>query len=171
MFKTAKLYRILALFYIYGLLLYTLVALDYYSHPPLVGLIGLGSIASSTFILLVRPKSSASRTKNIILSYLFAIFVGIVYQQIIIFFNPHFDHHMPIHFQSLSVMAVVTIIVIFRRFKIDHPPAVGMTVGLVLESWHYMTILVLISSVTGLLLIPVFFKRIIFPKKRNHLTK
>lgn len=158
MFHATKPHRILALFYIYGLLFYTLVALDYYSDPPLFGLIGLGSIASSTFILLVRPTGAASRPKNLILCYIFAIFIGIVFQEVIYFFKPPNPHHLPLHFQALAVMAVVTTIVIFRIVQLDHPPAVGMTLGLVLESWHYMTILVVFSSVLGLLLIPRFFK-------------
>lgn len=158
MFKSTKLLRILVLFYIFALLLYTLVTLDYFSEPPLFGFIGLGSIASSTFILLTRPASPSASAKNIIPAYLIAILTGIVFQKIIIFFQPHFSPHLPLHFQGLAVMSVLTIIVIFNNFNIDHPPAVGMTLGLVLESWHYMTIVVLMSSVIGLLLIPKLFQ-------------
>ncbi|KTD65757.1 HPP family protein [Legionella spiritensis] len=152
-----KLHRILALFYIFGLLLYTVVAIDYFSRPPLFGLIGLGSIASSIFILITHPAGSSSSPKNIIFGYLIAILIGFIFQKIIVFFQPHIQPHLPLHFQCLAVMAVVTVIIIFHRCNIDHPPAVGMTLGLVLESWEYMTIIVLIIAVTGLLLIPKLF--------------
>lgn len=160
MLKLKAIYRIFAVFYIFALLLFTVAGLDHFSVPPLFGLIGLSSIASSSFILLNHPLSPTSAPKHIISAYAIAIVTGILFQRIIAYFEPSLPLHLPLHFQGLAVLSVVFVMATFRSLKIDHPPAVGITLALVLETWMIMTIAVLVVAIAGLLLIPKLFKNI-----------
>lgn len=141
------------LVYIFCLILYLLMAIDYVSDPPVLGIIGISSIAASIFILLVRLDREAASYKNIILGYVVAISTGITFHWAVKLTGANiFSTHNSLLFESISSLSIIVTISLFLILRIDHPPAVGMMLGLVLEHWTLISLCVFVSSVLGLLL-------------------
>lgn len=154
------------LIYIFCLILYILMAIDYVSDPPVLGIIGVSSIAASIYILLVRLDREAASYKNIIFGYVVSIIVGTVFHWVIKLTGSNsFSAHNSLLFEGISALSIIVTISLFLILRIDHPPAVGMTLGLVLEHWTLISLGVFISSVLGL-----FVFRIILVKSPSRIT-
>ncbi len=143
-----------------------LFVIDYLADPPITGIIGLSALCASIFIFLVRPESKAANLLHFYSGFLIAIVVGIIFHYLIsITGNNVFSAHNSLLFEILSSASVIVTISIFFILKIDHPPAIGMTLGLVLEAWTMESIVVLVIAILLVSLIKLWIN----PRTINHM--
>lgn len=106
-------------------------------HQHVLDGLGMGSLGSSAFLIFTYPKTKTARIKNILGGYFFAIVVGLCGHYLR--FHLPFDWSLiPYTFDDAcySTIAFSLAAVLMVIFRCEHPPAVGLAIGLVLDSWN-----------------------------------
>jgi CBS-domain-containing membrane protein len=155
-----KIYFLLHAIYAFLLIFFMMAAVDFPLDTPLLGIIGASAICASIFILLRGIDNPAASYKNIILGYLVAFLVGIIFHELNMKLNDNkVLSELPFFFECLYALAVLIVITLFFIFKINHPPAVGMTLGLVIEHWFPGSLLVFCLAIFGLVVFRFLLSR------------
>ena len=135
-------------------------AMDTAADSMLVKIIGITSLGASTFIVFARHTSKAARTKSLIGAYIIAMTVGVCCFYIATFFNPELLYaHEILRFEILSAIAFALTMLITIICDMTHPPAVGLSVGLVMHVWQYSSLFIIFSAVVGLAIIQHFLSK------------
>lgn len=130
-----------------------MVSINLFLGTGILGVVGISAVCASIFILLRGVDNPAASYKNILFGYGVALIVGVFYHWIINFVDSDaFSFTIPFLFECLCAVSILTVIFIFFTFKLNHPPAIGMTLGLVIEHWVPGSIVVISLSVLGLIL-------------------
>jgi len=132
-----------------------LVFLDILEHTALIATLG-----ASAFIIFIMPNSYISMPKQVLGGYA----IGIICGCLCFFLTKGFSHSfiaMPEKFFTVSFgsLAVGTAIFIMAAINYEHPPAVGISLGLVLNQWNHQTIIFIIFAVIIMLVV----KRLLQP--------
>ena len=138
-----------------------LMGLMYGRSPNLdiLSAIGATSLASSAFMVIGLPKSNGAAPFRIFVGYALAGFSGMAW---------HYIAHLTIHTYGVPVifsncitgaLAASTAMLLMAIFDAEHPPAMGLALGLVLEFWDDWTLLVILIAVVVLCLIKILFGR------------
>jgi CBS-domain-containing membrane protein len=108
-------------------------------------------LGSSAFIVFTMPEAQVSRPRFLIGGYLIGIAAGLLcyYISSLSLLTRIFVIHeySLVVFGSLSVGLAIFAMVITDT---EHPPAAGLALGLILNEWSYMTIVVAIVGVISL---------------------
>lgn len=124
-------------------ILLILVFLDVLSHTAIIATLG-----SSAFLVFTRPRAYASRSRPLIGGYLIGMAVGVLYYGAALL-PAHFS--MPVSEATVlvvfSAMAVGTAIFLMVVTDTEHPPAAGMSLGLVLNQWDHKTLVFILIAV------------------------
>ena len=119
----------------------------------------IAALGASTFIAFAVPRSLQSEPRYMIGGYLVGILVGssigtlsasISYSDIVT------AHVAMIVFGALATGLAMFVMVIT---KTEHPPAAALALGLVLNEWDFLTLVVVIVGVLALSI----FKRLVLP--------
>jgi hypothetical protein len=135
-----------------------LFLLDVAAISPVEWAVGASSLASSAFIVFVVPRVSAAEPIRILGGYVICVIVGSAGHfalQAIMPFSTIFGTHI---FELITALSLGMSIVLMVLFKFQHPPAVGMTVILVLEHWGLASLSVIVFGVFVLIFLRVWFK-------------
>ena len=124
--------------------------------------VGAGSLASSAYIVFSKPSSVASSPLNMLVAYVIAIVVGIFFRVVV----EHWwvscaDFFQINHFcwpGVIAALAVVVSLLIMAAVRIEHPPAAGMALILVLDVHDYQTLVIILMSVVVLALLKRLLK-------------
>ncbi len=124
----------------------------------------VASLGASTFIVFTMPEAQVSRPRFLIGGY----FIGILIGTIFYFIMQHllsYDLHIPHESLLAMVTAVAVGSAIFMMVILDfeHPPAAGVTLGLVANAWSLKVIIVIFI---GILLL-TGIKTILKPMLKN----
>jgi len=130
-----------------GLAMFTvlliLLFLDTASHAAIIAVLG-----SSAFLVFTRPRAYASQPRRLLGGYVIGGAVGIACHYISLFplwsamsISP--TAHL-IVFGALAVGAGIFLMVVTNT---DHPPAAGMSLGLVLNSWDKWDLMFIMAAV------------------------
>lgn len=114
--------------------------------------IGVSSLAASIVLVFVGPESRKARVRNILLGYIIAMSVGLVFFYLNSFLISTKEGSLFIQFCCASVGVSLCA---YAMFMLDalHPPAVGITLSLILEYWHARWLLLLVFAVITLIII------------------
>jgi hypothetical protein len=135
-----------------------LLAMHFFAHADTtLGIIGATSLASTTFLLFVAHDTVMARIPRMLSGYLLAIIVGAA--------GSFFLHHQLIcdvtycaltpAFALSAGFAIFILTLLMNIFDCQHPPAAGLTIGLVLRDWN----------LEGLIIIGVFILLLALLKK------
>lgn len=115
--------------------------------------IGVSSLSSSAFICFGMPQSPTAKLYRVILSYVVAIILGISFHELpnILMYKPYI--HMPIAMALASGLSVSLTMAILTLFDWGHPPAIGLSLGLVVVEWNYGIIITVVGALIFLCLI------------------
>lgn len=138
-------------------MLFTLLFLDMVTYPALIT-----SLGATFFTMFIIPNAYASAPRRLIGGYAIGILSGIFFyclvnNSFVIYFLPiTYPHHMIL----FGTIAVGTAGFIMTLTNMEHPPAVGVALGLVINDWDWLTlcflaIAVLLSSVIKTLFKPI----------------
>lgn len=135
-------------------MLIVLLFLDVLFHAAII--VSLGSTA---FTIFAMPKSRAARTRPLIGGYLIAIALGVLCSFLSLlpklFFTPASERPLLIFFGALAVGLAIFVMILA---DCEHPPAAGMALGLVLNSWDRETLTFVLSAVLLLAIVKRLLK-------------
>jgi CBS-domain-containing membrane protein len=124
-------------------ILVILLFLDVLTHTAIIACLG-----SSAFLIFTRPRAYAARPRPFIGGYLVSMVIGVFYS-----YATHLPDalQLPVSaatvFVVFSAMAVGGAIFIMVITDTEHPPAAGLALGLVLNSWDYRTLAFILGAV------------------------
>ena len=107
----------------------------------------IASLGASTFIIFTMPDSFAAKPRNFIGGYITGIAIGVINSLLVGWIAYEYSlssHTIYIVFGAISVGTTMFLMVILDT---EHPPAVGLSLGLVLNRWDYTTVLFIFSAV------------------------
>ena len=131
-----------------------LLVLDAVTQTVLIAALG-----ASTFIAFAVPRSLHSDPRHMIGGYV----VGILAGSLLGTLNTtlQFDSMVTAHTIMVVFSAIATGLAMFIMVltKTEHPPAAALALGLVLNEWDWLTLMVVIAGVVAL----SAFKRLVLP--------
>jgi len=130
-----------------------LLVLDAVTQTVLIAALG-----SSAFIAFAVPRSLHSSPRHMIGGYVVGIFAGALMSTFatLIDVSASTDHAIMIVFGAFAISLAMFTMVVTRT---EHPPAAALALGLVLNEWNLLTLLVVLTGVVGLSII----KQLILP--------
>ena len=138
-------------------ILLILIFLDVIKHTAIIATLG-----SSVFVIFALPSSYSSRPRPLIGGYIVAIVIGALFYFLsglpVLEQLPISSQTQIIIFGALSVGLTIFGMVVTDT---EHPPAAGMSLGLVLNTWDYMTLIFIVCAVLLLALIRHTFRRVL----------
>ena len=126
-----------------------LVFLDILEHTALIATLG-----ASAFIVFVMPNSYISRPAQVLGGYAIGIVCGCSCFLLMMGLSRFLDG-VPARVFLVSFGAVTVGVAIFLMAAInyEHPPAVGVSLGLVLNPWNHQTIIFIVFAVILMLVV------------------
>jgi CBS-domain-containing membrane protein len=137
-------------------ILLVLLFLDVIQHTAIIATLG-----ASAFIIFIMPKSYISMPRQVIFGYLIGIIAGCVchFSALALSALPFItDKVAMILFGALAVGITIFILAITDT---EHPPVVGVALGLVLNQWNYQTIIFIICAVGIMTVIKILLEPIL----------
>ena len=120
-----------------------LLFLDVESHPAV-----LGSLGASSFIAFAMPEAQVSRPRFLIGGYIVGIIVGTVFFFLSQFLlSANLDISEDVALPMLAAAAVGFSIFVMVVFDLEHPPASGLALGLVINEWSIRTLVVVLCGI------------------------
>ena len=118
----------------------------------------IASLGASAFIAFAVPRSLHSGYRHMIGGYLVGMLAGIVMASLNEWIDPPggWDHAVMVVFGALAISLAMFTMVVTRT---EHPPAAALALGLVLNEWTIVTLLVVLAGVVVLSAV----KRLVLP--------
>jgi CBS-domain-containing membrane protein len=118
----------------------------------------IASLGASAFIAFAVPRSKLSGHRHLIGGYIVGIVAGVIAASLNNWIDPPggWDHAVMVIFGASAISLAMFLMVITRT---EHPPAAALALGLVLNEWSFMTLLVVFAGVVALSVI----KRLVLP--------
>ena len=133
---------IFAMFLTFGIL----IAFGKIEKLNILGAIGASSMAASSFISVSHPGSAMADSRHMIGGYLIGVSVGIIFKLFVVFLGfqgiPHLHRHI---LSATCAVGLSTYLMI--KTHTEHPPAAGMSLGLVLEDWSSWTVVTIFIAI------------------------
>lgn len=131
-------------------LLAILFTLNAYAETKILWAVGAGSLASSSFLVFGQPSSPASRPVKLIGGFLIGIVSGEIMRLLAAYaFNFTGNWATAPDFHMVGVLAALSVglcLVLMALLKMQHPPAAGMSMVLVLDVRGYYVIAIIIVA-------------------------
>ncbi|MBU0711891.1 HPP family protein [bacterium] len=126
-----------------------LIFLDILEHTAIIATLG-----ASAFIIFIMPNSYISLPKQVLGGYI----VGIICGWLCFFLMTGFIYFLSfipekVFVVSFGSLAVGTAIFLMAVIDFEHPPAVGVSLGLVLNQWNHQTIIFIIFALIIMLVV------------------
>lgn len=119
----------------------------------------IASLGATAFIAFAVPRSLHSGSRNLIGGYVVGMLVGVTMSMLNTFIDMagDWDHAVMVVFGALAISLAMFVMVVTRT---EHPPAAALALGLVLNEWTFVTLVVVLSgvivlSVTKRLVLPM----------------
>lgn len=137
----------------------TLIVLGGIQHINLLGYIGTGSLGSSAFLVFCLPQARSARSGRLLGGYCISMLSGIIFSALIChlkLFNGNFFTHYCTDITAVIAMTVAIFSMVF--FRMEHPPAVGFVLGLIMDNWTYKTLIMIIAVILLLTIVKLLLK-------------
>jgi CBS-domain-containing membrane protein len=119
----------------------------------------IAALGASTFIAFAVPRSPHSDPRHMVGGYLVGIVAGSIMGTIHLALHisdPSIAHASMIVFGALATALAMFVMVVT---KTEHPPAAALALGLVLNEWNFLTLLVIVAGIVSLSIL----KRLVLP--------
>ncbi|HYE12696.1 MAG TPA: HPP family protein [Patescibacteria group bacterium] len=138
--------------YIFQCTLATVVTFVIFLFVDIISsMIILASYGATTFIAFTMPWGYAARPRNIIGGYIVGSIVGIlIYSLQGLLLHSHIlvNNHLLLLISSALCVGITSIILVTT--DTEHPPAVGMALGLIINDWNFLSILITLTAIITL---------------------
>lgn len=133
-----------------GFMLVLLLTLNSFATSPILWAVGSGSLASSCYLVFGQPSSISSSPRRIVGGYLIGIAVGEFVRLIVskfYVFGADFLQQTNLHAVGVfAALAVGGCLVVMALLDLEHPPAAGMTLVLILDVHDYYVLAVIMAA-------------------------
>jgi len=118
-----------------------------HSSSLVLGAIGASSIGATCFILFATPKSTTAEVQHVWGGYVIGVSVGVLCRYSTHLYDklPHIVELMAFH-GLCAAFAIALASMLMALFRLSHPPAIGMALGLVLEPWDHWTLIIVFTA-------------------------
>ena len=118
----------------------------------------IASLGASAFIAFAVPRSLHSDPRHLVGGYVVGLISGVAMSSLysLLSLQGSWDHAIMIVFGALAISIAMFTMVVTRT---EHPPAAALALGLVLNEWNLLTLVVVLVGVIGLSII----KQIVTP--------
>jgi CBS-domain-containing membrane protein len=136
-----------------AVVLVLLLVLDAVTQTVLIAALG-----SSAFIAFAVPRSLHSGPRSLVGGYVVGILAGSLMGTLntLIDVSPSFDHAVMVICGAIAISLAMFTMVVTRT---EHPPAAALALGLVLNEWSLLTLLVVLLGVVELSIV----KQLVLP--------
>ena len=151
---------LIAVIYVAGVL----IALSGSAGSNLLWAIGAGALSSSSYIVFVTPKSITAQSRRIIGGYIVGIVAGMVVHIVLVAVKQNLLlDHSPVAlnnhlFWASAAVTVGIAMILMVIINAEHPPAVGISLVLVLDIQHYMIIVIILAAAIVLAVLKKIFE-------------
>lgn len=116
------------------------------------------ALGASSFIVFAMPHRYTSQDKRIIGGYIVGLSIGFVFYLISIssLLTILLSPRLIIIFSAAAAVGISIFIMVI--FNVEHAPACGVALGIVINEWTYQTIIFIIGAVLWILLVRRIFK-------------
>ena len=163
--KISKWHFILQLLAAVVYVLFVLITLDVISSSPIMWAVGSSSLASSAYLIFATPASPTAAARRLVGAYAVAIICGIIIRHIaswlmsdsgVMLLGLTHDPHM----YWLSGAASVGVSMFFMLLlRLQHPPAAGMALVMVIDQRSYEGILAIFFLAVLLAIIKLILRK------------
>ncbi len=139
---------------IQGALATAALALIFYIENSLTRAAILAAVGSTTFTIFVMPHGRMSQTRRVIGAHLIGVGVGAAFSQMATLpgvVAVAASTHLVIDLIAAGSVGLTMVLMV--AMGMEHPPAAGTALGLVVHSWSYGTIVFILAAVIVLCLI------------------
>ncbi len=137
--------------------------MNHLAESDVLWAVGAGSLSSSCFIVFGKPSSPPAMPYKIVGGYIIGILSGILLHFIAGFFhdfNCSFLGTVQYHVVGMMAALAIGLCLIFMSlFRVEHPPAAGMALVLVIDMKDYNIIFVVLIFAIALALIRRMLRR------------
>jgi CBS-domain-containing membrane protein len=137
-----------------------LLAFDVMTNAVIIAALG-----SSVFIVFAMPEAQVSRLRFLIGGYIVGIAVACLCHHLsllslwsLMTWVPFIHEPSHVVFGAMAVGLAIFVMVITDT---EHPPAAGLTLGLIVSEWSYMTIVVVFVGIISLSVIKIVLKPVL----------
>jgi CBS-domain-containing membrane protein len=134
-----------------------LLFLDVLSHTAIIATLG-----ATAFIVFAMPTYPSASTRSLVGGYLVGVSAGCLCSRLSSL--PLVSSAFAVHEAPLTVLGAVAVgIAIFLMVmtNTEHPPAAGMSLGLVLNEWDYGTVAFIFGAVILLAIVRRLLRRVL----------
>ena len=146
---------------------FVFMGLDEIATSKIIWAAGASTLASSSFLVFSVPKSPVSKPIKIMGGYVLAMLVGECMRllaNVLCRVAPHYHLAEPhIHmFEFVAGLSVGFTLLLMVIFKVEHPPAAGLAVVMVLDIRHVDAMLVIMAAAVVLTLVRWIFRKLLW---------
>jgi len=125
-----------------------------------LGAVGASSLGSSVCLVFMAPSSIMSKSWNILGGYFLGIMVGAIcfyLGAVVRIYYPAMSLNSDMILFGAIAVAVTQLLMVI--FDVEHSPAAGLAIGLVIEPWEYRSIVVIILCVVLLTIVRTLLRK------------
>jgi|GEM_PF-806832 len=111
-----------------------------YSQSNLIWAVGASSLASSAYVVFMHPHGLAAKPKNILIAYTLAVIIGEIIRLVLLWLGAAsclesvaMVAQATHHYWFAASISVISVMIIMAIFDIEHPPASGIALVIVVE--------------------------------------
>jgi hypothetical protein len=114
-------------------------------------IIGATSISASAFIFFTRPHGDSANIRCMLVSYGLAILIALVIFYVAHHFNyPWLGVMLPYQYELFAAIVFALTLFCMLLCHLNHPPAAGLGVAIVINTWDLPSLWVIIGAIIAL---------------------
>lgn len=130
-----------------------LVAMEYTGQNKAIA----ASLGSSAFVVFAAPRSYSAKLRSLIGGNIIGILTGALITILLGLAYPAAEEGWTMGRMAAGAMAVAISMFVMSITDTEHPPASGLALGIVLSSWYWSNLLVIVAAVAFLGFVKGFF--------------
>ena len=115
--------------------------------------VGVGALASSACVVFGSPSKKAAQIKNLIGGYIIALFFGLTLHLLSLYLSPQAVLKYCYINEAWITIVVGLTMATMAVFNLYHPPAVGLSIVVVIDTCSYTSAWIILASVFLLILL------------------
>jgi CBS-domain-containing membrane protein len=141
---------------VFTVMLGFMFAIKYYTNADeALSAIGATSLGATAFLVFVAHDSAMARSRRIMSSYFIGLVMGVIGSAAL----EYLGHCEGFHCQFanldvvISALTAMLAMILMLLLSSEHPPAVGIAIGLVLRTWDIPVLLIVAGTVLAIVVL------------------
>ena len=136
-----------------------LAALGGFGHVTFLGVIGTTSLGSTAFLVFSSPSNKTASIRRMWGGYFISALMGVVFSAVLfILKQKHVDLSQCFCAEIAAALAMAITMFLMAVLNLEHPPAAGLALGLVVEPWTAYTMCEFLLIVVFMALVKIVLR-------------